>query len=123
MALWTNLAHATIKRQPINPSLLHRMRAPVQRSTINASSQKTWISKYVKAPKRPMTDGEYAFLQAAKITAMGLGGVAYVGGAIYISFFRPYPPRMLQMMEELPPADAKRLWDREHEVHIGPRLY
>lgn len=111
----------TVLKCTFSPSIVTRL----AKYTIEHTSTpppKSWLTNWVKPPNRPMTTGEYAFLQAAKMTALGLGATGYIGGHVYINFIRPYPARMLEMMEELPPEDAQRLWEREHEP-LPPRLY
>lgn len=102
---------ATMKRPFSKASTIAR------HTTASTSPAKHWFTKWAGAPPaRPMTAGEHAFLKAGKAIGMGLAGAGYVGVPLYMFFYRPYPPRMLEVMAKMPPKDARRMLDAETYV-------
>lgn len=117
MSLFASATRAALKRT-FSPNLARQ----AQRSNIE---NKAWLDRYITPPNRPMTSGEYAFLQTAKVTAIATAATAYLGGFAYISFARPFSSaRMAQLVSQMPPEDAKRLMEHENDpLHFMPRLH
>jgi hypothetical protein len=82
--------------------------------TPRPEQSKSWISRFIKPPDRPITAGEYAFVQGSKTAAVTLAAGAYISGAVYITVVKPCSkPRVLALMSQMSEEDAARLWKRE----------
>jgi hypothetical protein len=124
MAFFAALAHASMKRTSVSKaSTVARHSSTLKNAS--TSPPKPWFTKWAGyPPQRPMTAGEYAFLKAGKTFGLGLACTGYVGVPLYMFFYRPYPPRMLEVMSKMPPQDAARLLEAEtHQPNMGWRWH